>query len=192
MKAIKSISLFLFGVLTYTNSYSQNIDYVVPEKGDTIFCHIVGVAVAGANVTKVLFIDLDKKEQTLKGGEVKAYKAGDFHMEKVPLKPSKPKGFKRHMNVKQEGPIKVYSNIGLLVRTDEKTNERKFYSTSTTNNVSCILPNGKHYDMTSGGDIKKYIAPFLYKCDYVTNKFPKIKKSNIEQVVYEYNTHCGK
>ena len=187
------LSKFFLFVLMSVNAQAELEDYLVNSKGDTIYCNVISVYRASAQVFKIEYINSDGSLVSLNRKEcidVMTIGVGGYTVDYIPLKAHKPDSYKRHIRRKIDGAIKVYDEIQLYVRMEGET--RKIYSIElNAKPVYCVqLDNGAYYKLTDK-NIVKYISPYLNKNEQFKSGYKKpLNMATIEEAIRYYNDNC--
>ena len=113
----------LFLIINYSMGQDvSQLDFIFKNNSDKVYCFITDIVRSGGNVTKIKYIDLNKKEHIIKGSEIKTVKSlrvAGKTLDYIPLKASKPNSYHRHIQRKIDGKIKIYVHIRLIASTDK-------------------------------------------------------------------------
>lgn len=179
-------------VFTIPKEASSKSDYILlGETKDTIFCYITEMQRSAGKLTKIKYKDNAGNIQKVKGADITSLRINGIVVDRIPLKPSKPNGYQRHIEVKIDGKIKIYDHIRLIADTDKK-GVRTLYSVIGAGGdfYTIKLDNGQYYDIDNS-NIKKYIAPYMQKCKALNSSYKgEYNMDTIEEIVTMYNQVC--
>ncbi len=196
---MKKLLLILFFSQITISLFGQDElpqDYILFENKDTIFCVITTVNRSAGNVYVIKYIDENKQTQTIPRKEiskVKSFRVGGYVNDYLPLKASKPNKYKRHLELKVDGKIKIYDHIRLIADTDPVTGERTFYSVVGAGEkiYNIKLDNGGYYEINKK-NLTNYIIPYLNTCEeFKSYNKEKITVDSIEKIVANFNESCA-
>ena len=203
MKQTFSSAIFfaVFSFLIPCKLFSQKNrlpDFIVWEKGDTTYCNITSIERDAGKIISIRFLSSDHQAVELRDNfEVSKAKFinvnNEFFWESVPFRAKKP-ALKRHLEIEENGKIKVYGNLQLILRTQD--NGEKVIANPTAKvggiNRTIKFDNGKYFDVNKRS-IKNEIYPYFLNCPGFKEGFrEKITAKNIVDAVRVYNKVCGK
>ncbi|MFH0865986.1 MAG: hypothetical protein V1904_07310 [Bacteroidota bacterium] len=153
---------------------------------------------AGGNVTKIEYSDMDGNEVLIKGKsdceEIKTFCTSGQIYDLVPLKDSKPDGYKRHMWRKVDGKLKLYDYTD-YVTSNYSLGKKDPYQESTVSveRYMIKLNDDKYYDINKK-NVTTYIKPFLLLCSDFKDQYKgdfSADKEQFEEMIKLYNLLCN-
>ena len=100
----------------------------------------------------------------------------DYTYDKIPLNPSKPNGYIRYVKRAIDGKLKTYSNLKSRNNAPDRYTpggpfgDWNFGGPAGAYHFNIKMPDGTFYDINNK-NIKKYIKPFLLKCEEFKNQY---------------------
>jgi len=202
--AFKQTFILSIILLCVNAVYPQSIKtkyYFVTKSNDTTFCKNLdfGTNIQGS-LNALIYEDMNGKKVNLEGRknvpDVVTFYINDTITDKVPLKPNKPDGFVRYIGRSVNGKLKVYSqqqgymnyapgeSIGVPNSAGGPSGKYIFY---------IKMPEGTFYKINKKSNMKKYIIPYVSKCEEFKSKY-KGDYSTLEKpfiaMIRLYNSLC--
>lgn len=187
---------FLFSGLSLFSQKKNLPDFLVWEKGDTTFCNITSIEREAGKIHSIDFTSSDQQKIELRNSfEISKIRFisinNEFFWEAVPFK-AKKNSAKRLLEIEENGRVKIYGNLQLVVRTNSSGVKVIANPTAKAGGINRIikLENGRFYDLDKRS-IKNEIAPHFNNCSAFREGFgEKITPRNIMAASGYYNKVC--
>jgi hypothetical protein len=171
--------LFLFVTISSNSQTNYFIDGT-----DTIHCKAISYKLSMAkNLIQILYTDFDGQNWVIEGKEdlstVSTFFIDGVYIDKIPRKIDKPDKYVVWARRVVNGKLKVIYYL----------NETTTYgiggaTTSAITHFFIKMPDGTLYDIARGDDLKKFIIPYLKKCE----AFNIAYKGNFEKDFEDFNS----
>lgn len=201
MKISKLTIAILIGILT-NNIYAQ--DYFVVQN-DTTFCKDLSYGTTAQGYLKrIRYTNSEGQEVLIEKRKnvpnvITFYKKG-ITIDKIPLKASRPNSYVRFVERAVDGKLKTYSNAFSRPSSSIKYTPGSAFGDWKSGGISMgayhyniKMPNGVFYDIKKRKNIKKYIKPFLLKCEKFKNQYKgkyETKEEPFNKMIELYNSLC--
>lgn len=199
MKISKLVIAFLIGIIS--NHISAQ-DYFVVQN-DTTFCENLNFRTTAQGYLKKISytssegteVNIEKRKNV---PDVVTFYIKGVTKDKTPLKASKPNSYVRYMERMIDGKLITYSNTFTRPTSSTKYTPNSPFGPFKTGGTmgayhfTIKMTNGVFYDI-SKKNIKKYIKPFLLKCEKFKNQYKgEYKKAEIpfNEMIELYNSLC--
>lgn len=183
---MKTLLFTIILLATTFNSFPNEKDYVVID-GKKIECISVTTERYYGAIWVVEYTDLEGNTSKIEGIKkclvVDSYKTDGEVYDLIPIKPSKPKKGKRHIWKKIDGKISVYHYTSSMTT-----------STATTTILLYTVKLDDKFYKINKKNLKKYIIPYLEKCDEFKRNYKKEyshKQEKFEEMIKLYNEVCN-